>query len=51
MYNILFHPKFSENGFVYIGCNGSFDGKQRCRVIRYTSIPNRRTILSSTQPP
>ncbi|MSR33120.1 MAG: hypothetical protein EXR99_16665 [Gemmataceae bacterium] len=37
IYDILFHPKFAENGFVYFGCNGpSPDGKKRTRVIRYS---------------
>ena len=36
-YDIAFHPKFAENGYVYIGWNGARkDEKKRCRISRYT---------------
>jgi len=43
-YAITFHPRFAENGHVYIGSNGLVspdgripeDGRQRTRVTRYT---------------
>ncbi|MBM4057809.1 MAG: hypothetical protein FJ275_06170, partial [Planctomycetes bacterium] len=46
-YGIAFHPRFAENGFVYIGCNGlagpdgsvPADGRKRTRVIRYRLDP------------
>jgi uncharacterized repeat protein (TIGR03806 family) len=35
-YDIVFHPKFADNGFVYIGSNGPHpSGKKHCRVTRY----------------
>lgn len=40
MYDIEFHPKFTENHFVYIGWNGKFDAgvrkKKASRITRYT---------------
>ena len=36
-YDIAFHPKFAENGFVYMGWNGGAPGqKKRSRITRYT---------------
>jgi glucose/arabinose dehydrogenase len=36
-YDIVFHPKFAENGYFYVGSNGSRDGKpNQTRVTRYT---------------
>ncbi len=40
-YSIAFHPKFAENGFMYIGSNGKIDekesgGKLHSRIVRYT---------------
>jgi glucose/arabinose dehydrogenase len=34
-YNILFHPKFAENGYVYLGWNGKIDGENRSIITRY----------------
>ena len=35
-YDIVFHPKFAENGYVYIGSNGPHpSGKKHTRVTRY----------------
>lgn len=39
VYDVCFHPKFAENGFLYFGTNGRFaDGKDdfNSRVVRYT---------------
>ena len=36
-YSIAFHPKFLENGFMYIGSNGKTEGeKNKSRIIRQT---------------
>ena len=36
-YSIAFHPKFAENGYLYVGSNGKNDGeKNRSRIIRHT---------------
>ncbi len=36
-YSIAFHPKFLENGFMYIGSNGKNEGeKHKSRIVRYT---------------
>jgi glucose/arabinose dehydrogenase len=36
IYDLRFHPRFMENGYVFIGSNGSFGGEQRrTRVTRY----------------
>lgn len=35
-YNILFHPKFAENGYVYLGWNGKVAGENRSTITRYT---------------
>src|SRR5207248_3954630 len=42
-YDIAFHPKFAENGYVYFGWNGGHkDAKKRSQITRYTM---------TTQPP
>ena len=40
-YDVCFHPRFAENGFVYIGWNGKDParGKHFTRVTRYTMQP------------
>jgi hypothetical protein len=40
MYDISFHPQFAENGYVFIGSNGSFGGAKRSRVTRYHVDPH-----------
>jgi uncharacterized repeat protein (TIGR03806 family) len=38
-YDITFHPKFKDNGYVYIGMNGPFSApspSKKTRVLRYT---------------
>jgi uncharacterized repeat protein (TIGR03806 family) len=36
-YDLAFHPKFADNGYVYIGWNGSPAGQpKRSRITRYT---------------
>jgi uncharacterized repeat protein (TIGR03806 family) len=37
-YDICFHPKFAENGYVYIGWNSKLEGHKRkvCQITRYT---------------
>lgn len=36
-YGITFHPKFRENGFVYVGWNGAVEGKEKkCFITRFT---------------
>jgi hypothetical protein len=38
-YDVVFHPRFRDNGYVYIGSNGSFGvekGEKKTRVTRYT---------------
>src|SRR5262249_8292070 len=37
-YDIAFHPKFADNGFVYIGWNGKSEGKKgkHSQITRYT---------------
>ncbi|HZV03461.1 MAG TPA: PQQ-dependent sugar dehydrogenase [Gemmataceae bacterium] len=38
-YDIAFHPKFKENGYIYIGMNGPSSappGAKKTRVLRYT---------------
>ncbi len=35
-YGVTFHPKFRENGYLYIGCNGQFDKDTQTRVSRFT---------------
>src|SRR5262245_21163440 len=38
-YDICFHPKYAENGYVYVGSNGDPpSGKQRSRVTRYVIV-------------
>ena len=39
IYTVVFHPKFAENGYVYIGSNGSYGGPKRSRVTRYHVDP------------
>lgn len=43
-YSIAFHPKFSENGFVYVGWNGAGKkGPKQTRVTRYQMKTNQTT--------
>jgi glucose/arabinose dehydrogenase len=36
-YDIVFHPKFAENGYVYLGWNGPAEGKdKKTKITRYT---------------
>jgi uncharacterized repeat protein (TIGR03806 family) len=39
-YGLAFHPRFAENGYIYVGCNGAptfgSGGKKTTRVKRYT---------------
>ena len=39
-YDFAFHPKFAENGYVYVGWNGEFDGgkarRRHAAITRYT---------------
>jgi glucose/arabinose dehydrogenase len=38
-YAIAYHPKFADNGFVYVGSNGAPKGskeKKKTRIVRYT---------------
>jgi glucose/arabinose dehydrogenase len=36
-YGLAFHPKYAENGYLYIGLNSSQDdGPKKTRVVRYT---------------
>ncbi len=39
IYDICFHPRFAENGFVYLGGNGSYGGAKRSRITRYRVEP------------
>lgn len=41
-YHFTFHPRFKENGYIYIGSNGpppEGKGPKRCRITRYTMKP------------
>ncbi len=40
-YDIIFHPKFAENGFLYVGYNGSVSGakSKRTRIARFRMDP------------
>jgi glucose/arabinose dehydrogenase len=40
-YDVKFHPKFAENGYMYVGSNGPVSGAPKTtRVIRYTMDRN-----------
>jgi uncharacterized repeat protein (TIGR03806 family) len=48
-YDICFHPKFAENGYVYFGWNGSESGKKKRSIItRYTMTGKPATIDTKT---
>ncbi len=50
-YDFAFHPKFAENGFVYIGWNGAGKGKVKSkfsRITRYTIDQKAFTIDEKT---
>jgi glucose/arabinose dehydrogenase/mono/diheme cytochrome c family protein len=38
-YDLAFHPKFAENGFLFVGWNGKGDGSHFTRVTRFTLDP------------
>jgi glucose/arabinose dehydrogenase len=35
-YSIAFHPKFAENGYMFVGSNGPLTGTKKCKITRYT---------------
>lgn len=38
-YHFTFHPRFKDNGYIYVGSNGpspGTKGPKRCRIVRYT---------------
>ncbi len=37
-YHFTFHPRFQENGYLFVGSNGppAGGGPKRCRIVRYT---------------
>ncbi len=35
-YSLAFHPRFAENGYVYVGWNGMSEGEKRSIITRYT---------------
>lgn len=40
-YGLAFHPRFKENGYLYVGWNGAIkpaEEKKRCRITRYTLV-------------
>jgi glucose/arabinose dehydrogenase len=39
VYDIAFHPRFADNGLVFIGSNGSYGGPKRSRITRYYVEP------------
>ena len=44
-YGIAFHPKFAENGYLYLGWNGALDGgPKKTRVTRYAYDRDKHTI-------
>ncbi|HEY2412880.1 MAG TPA: PQQ-dependent sugar dehydrogenase [Pirellulaceae bacterium] len=48
-YGITFHPKFADNGYLYVGWNGAVDGgPKRTYVTRYTLDRNDFTIDPAT---
>jgi len=37
IYDMILHPEFLKNGYIYLGCNGpGADNKKYCRIVRYT---------------
>jgi glucose/arabinose dehydrogenase len=49
IYSIAFHPRFAENGFVFLGANGPLSKKPRSsQVIRYTARDGRPDPASRT---
>jgi len=52
-YAVCFHPKFAENGHLYLGWNGALDGSpKRTRITRYTmqtAEPYRLNLSSATE--
>lgn len=41
-FHFAFHPRFKENGYIYVGSNGAPPGtkeRKRCRIVRYTLKP------------
>lgn len=49
-YSLAFHPKFAENHYVYIGCNGPVTAKEKqTRVLRYTFDEQTQRLDPSSQ--
>jgi len=37
IYDLILHPEFLKNGYIFLGCNGpGADNKKYCRIVRYT---------------
>jgi glucose/arabinose dehydrogenase len=50
IYGLAFHPKFAENRYVYIGCNGPVTAKdKKSRVFRYTFDPATKQLDPKSQ--
>ncbi len=46
-YHFTFHPRFKDNGYIYVGSNGPPPGTKdpkRCRIVRYTMDRQSLTI-------
>ena len=49
-YGVAFHPNYKQNGYLYIGMSGSFDGRKMTRVVRCTvDIQSTRRIDARSQ--
>lgn len=44
-YTIAFHPKYEQNGYLYVGWNSPVEGKKYCRITRFTVDRKTHDIL------
>jgi glucose/arabinose dehydrogenase len=49
-YTLTFHPKFVDNHYVYVGCNGPVTAKdKKTRVFRYEFDPEEKKLKADSQ--
>lgn len=51
IWSMTFHPKYAENGYVYVCYHENKPQPNRCRISRYTVTPEARTAAAPTCDP
>jgi glucose/arabinose dehydrogenase/mono/diheme cytochrome c family protein len=49
-YGVTFHPRFKDNGYLYVGMNGPYTGdNKKCKVLRYTLDRKTHRVVPGSQ--